>query len=59
MERDSGLITNQALGFIFNQVVSAISDSALASLPIVFMWKVQMIFKIKAGICALMGMGFL
>ena len=34
-------------------------DWALASLPVVFMWDLQMNPKLKAGICVLMGMGFL
>lgn len=34
-------------------------DWALASLPIIFMWRMQMSIKTKLGICTLMGMGFL
>ncbi len=40
-------------------VISILSDWALASLPIVFMWNIQMSIKIKVGISALMGAGFL
>ena len=39
--------------------VAILCDWALASLPIVFLWNVQMSIKLKAGICVLMGMGFL
>lgn len=39
--------------------VSVFCDWALASLPIVFMWNLQMSIKLKVGICVLMGMGFL
>ena len=34
-------------------------DWALASLPIVFMWGMQMSIKKKLGICILMSLGFL
>lgn len=44
---------------MLDQAVSVFCDWALASLPVVFMWKLQMSVKLKAGICALMGMGFL
>ena len=41
-------------------VAAAVScDWALASLPIVFMWEVQMSIKKKLGICMLMSLGFL
>ena len=39
------------------KVVSIISDWTLASLPIVYICKLQMTLKLKAGICILMGMG--
>ena len=39
--------------------VAVFSDWALASLPTVFMWEVQMSVKKKLGICILMGLGFL
>lgn len=39
--------------------VAVFCDWALASLPIVFMWNLQMSLRLKAGICVLMGMGFL
>lgn len=39
--------------------VAVLCDWTLASLPIVFMWNLQMSVKLKAGICFLMGMGFL
>lgn len=39
--------------------VAVFCDWALASLPIVFMWNLQMSLRLKAGVCVLMGMGFL
>ena len=42
----------------FNGAVSVFCDWVLATLPIVFLWNVQMSLRIKAGICCLMGMGF-
>ena len=39
--------------------VAVLCDWTLASLPIVFLWNIQMSFKLKAGIRILMGMGFL
>ncbi|CAD6567800.1 MAG: hypothetical protein ASARMPRED_001148 [Alectoria sarmentosa] len=42
----------------YNGAVSVFCDWALASLPIVFMWNLQMSIKLKVGICVLMGMGF-
>ena len=44
---------------ICHPVISILSDWTLASLPIVFMWNVQISIKIKVGISALMGVGFL
>lgn len=38
---------------------SVLSDWILASLPIVFMWNLQMTIRNKVGICILMGMGYL
>lgn len=42
----------------FNGAISAFCDWVLATLPIVFLWNIQMSSRIKAGICCLMGMGF-
>ena len=39
--------------------VSALCDWTLATLPIVFMWNLQMRPRVKVGICVLMGMGYL
>ena len=39
--------------------VAVTCDWILASLPIVFMWNVQVSVKTKLGICILMSMGFL
>lgn len=38
---------------------SALCDWILATLPIVFLWNLQMKVRVKVGICALMGMGYL
>ncbi|KAF6224620.1 hypothetical protein HO173_012963 [Letharia columbiana] len=39
-------------------VTSVLCDWILATLPIVFMWNLQMRVRVKVGICALMGMGY-
>ena len=39
--------------------VAVSCDWALASLPTVFMWEMQMSIKKKLGICTLMSLGFL
>ena len=39
--------------------VAVICDWVLATLPVVFLWNVQMGVKTKAGICVLMSMGYL
>ena len=39
--------------------VSVLCDWILATLPIVFLWNLQMKVRVKVGICALMGMGYL
>ena len=44
---------------ICHPAISILSDWTLASLPIVFMWNIQMSIKIKVGIIALMGAYFL
>ena len=44
---------------ILSIAVAVLCDWTLASLPIVFMWNLQMSTKLKAGICLLMSMGFL
>ena len=44
---------------MLRKAVAVSSDWALASLPTVFMWKMQMSIKLKVCICILMGMGFL
>ena len=38
---------------------SVTCDWILATLPIVFLWNLQMKVRVKMGICALMGMGYL
>ena len=43
----------------FTLAVAVICDWVLATLPIVFMWNVQMSVRTKAGICVLMSMGYL
>lgn len=42
----------------FNGGASVLCDWILATLPIVFMWNVQMRFTVKIGICILMGLGY-
>lgn len=42
----------------YNGAVSVFCDWLLATLPIVFLWNVQISSRIKAGICCLMGIGF-
>lgn len=44
---------------ILNTAVAVLCDWTLASLPIVFLWNLQMSTKLKVGICLLMSMGFL
>ncbi len=39
--------------------VSALCDWILATLPVVFVWNIQMKTRVKVGICVLMGMGYL
>ncbi len=39
--------------------VSALCDWILATLPVVFVWNMQMTTRVKVGICVLMGMGYL
>ncbi|KAL2045315.1 hypothetical protein N7G274_002398 [Stereocaulon virgatum] len=41
----------------YNGVVSIASDMVLALLPTVFLWNVQIAFRIKFGICCLMSLG--
>lgn len=48
----SRIIISQAL-------ISIISDFLLALFPIVLLWKVQIAPRIKAGLCALMGLGLM
>ena len=43
----------------YRLAASVFCDWLLATLPIVFMWNVQMKVKTKVGICVLMGMGYL
>lgn len=38
---------------------SVLCDWILATLPVVFMWNIQMRTRLKVGICFLMGMGYL
>ena len=40
-------------------VISCISDFAFASYPILILWRVQLKFKTKVGLCCLMGLGVL
>lgn len=49
--------TQRAVG-IFQGVTSAFCDFAFSFLPIVFLWNVHISFRIKFGICSLMGLGF-
>lgn len=42
----------------FYGAVSTLCDWTLATLPIVFMWNVQMEARVKVGVCVLMGMGY-
>ena len=44
---------------ISQALVSIISDFALALFPIVLLWKVQINWRIKAGLCALMALGLM
>ena len=47
-------------GMLILNIAFAVScDWVLASLPIVFMWRMQMSIKTKLGICTLMSLGFL
>lgn len=43
----------------FGEATSCFCDLTLALLPIVFLWNVQISFRIKAGICIIMGIGIL
>lgn len=48
----------QLLRIIISQaVISIISDVVLAISPLVILWRVQMEWRIKAGLCVLMGLG--
>ena len=40
-------------------VISAVSDFAFSSYPILILWKVQMKLRTKIGLCCLMGVGVL
>ena len=42
-----------------SEAASVLCDWTLATLPIAFMWNIQMSIRIKVGICVLMSMGFL
>lgn len=44
---------------ISQALISIISDFMLALFPIVLLWKVQIATRIKAGLCALMGLGLM
>lgn len=45
---------------IFSQaLISIVSDFILALFPIVLLWRVQIDFRIKAGLCSLMGLGLM
>ena len=43
----------------YNGAVAVITDWGLSSLPIAVMWNLQMTVRKKAGICFLMGLGYL
>ena len=58
-ESPLGILRQQKSMLMCHPAISILSDWALASLPIVFMWNIQMSIKIKVGITALMGAGFL
>ncbi|KAL2040026.1 hypothetical protein N7G274_007429 [Stereocaulon virgatum] len=48
----------QLLRIIIAQaVISVVSDFAFAAVPILILWRVQMAFKSKIGLCILMGLG--
>ena len=53
------IFRQQGTMLMCHPAIGVLSDWALASLPIVFMWNIQMSIKIKVGISALMGAGFL
>ena len=44
---------------ISQALVSIISDFALALFPIALLWKVQISWRVKAGLCALMALGLM
>lgn len=44
---------------ISQAIISIISDFLLALSPIVLLWKVQIEWRIKAGLCVLMGLGLM
>ena len=46
-------------GLTVVEAASLLCDWILATMPIGFLWKIQMSHKNKAAICALMGMGFM
>lgn len=53
------LIMRHCTLLIITLAVAILIDWILASLPIVFMWNLQMSKKVKGGILVLMGMGYL
>ena len=50
---------NVQLNLTWITAASVLCDWTLATLPIVFMWNIQMRLRLKFGICALMGLGYL
>lgn len=43
----------------YSSGASVLCDWTLATLPVVFLWDIQMRVRVKTGICVLMGMGYL
>ena len=41
------------------EVISIVSDVILAAFPILILYKVQISFKLKLALCALMGLGLM
>lgn len=38
--------------------IAAVTDVTLSILPTVFLWNIKIILRVKAGICAIMALGF-
>ena len=52
------MVRNHASGLRY-AVISIVSDFVLASYPILILWKVQLKFRTKVGLCCMMGLGVL